>query len=140
MNRFLKVTFTVWCFGVAMVSIGNAQTAQTEPQVSQGGIQGQLVTGPPSNPSQFRPVYVISQPQSAPQGQPIENFRTEEFLEGAGINFELRKKQRDALEKQTEEKLIERLEDDRVTSEKQRAERIMAPRAPATTAATQPQS
>jgi len=73
--------------------------------------------------AQVQPIYILQQPQSAPvaQVQPTTTVEAPAIRESRADQL---RKQREDLERQTEDKLMQKLEDDRVLSEKERSERI----------------
>lgn len=123
-------------------------------QAQNGGVQGRLVTTLPAAPAtRLQPVYVetptvVAAPVTVTTVQvPLQAqapAQTTLVAQAAPVQAqaptklsradELRK-QRELVEQQTEYKMIERLEDDRILAEKRRLEAFSAPLTPAPTGA-----
>lgn len=89
-------------------------------------MQVQAAAAPQIQPSvapatSVQPIYILQQPPQQPQVQPPTNVEATPVKESRAEQL---RKQREEVEHQTESKLIERLEDDRLLSEKERADRI----------------
>ena len=83
---------------------------------------------------QVQPIYILQQPQSAPLAQ-VQPTTTVEDVPVKESKIETLRKQREDVEHQTEDKLMQRLEDDRLVSEKDRADRLFVAQPAASPAA-----
>jgi outer membrane protein W len=111
-----------------------AEAQSSDSAANQNNTQVQVQSNPSA--TSVQPIYILQQPvNSQAQVQPSTTIEAAAVRESRA---EQMRKQREEIERQTENKLIERLEDDRVLSEKERADRLFTPRPSPTPAAVVP--
>jgi len=103
-------------------TINVTTAAPAQPQAQQQVAQPQMVAAQP------QPIYIMQAPTVQAQQQPTTTVEGNSIRES---KVDQLRKQREEVERQTEEKLIQRLEDDRLSSEKDRADRLLNPANPA---------
>lgn len=128
-------------------AIRTAQKGITVQEVSADTIQAAPATPTTINvTTQAAPQPVVQQqPAAAPAAQPIYIMQAPvqqqptQTIEAAPVKetrIDALRKQREEIERQTEEKILQRLEDDRLLSEKDRADKLLNPSAAAAASAT----
>ncbi len=153
MEKFLQIAVVVGTLGISGFSLGaedynqglkkelsevkKIQVEKVAPAISSAEsintvTQVQTQT-PPSTNTNLQPIYILQQPAASPQAQ-VQPATTIEAAPVKESRADQLRKQREEVEHQTENKLVERLEDDRLLSEKDRADRLLAPLNPPTPA------
>lgn len=97
-----------------------AQNTVTVPVAPQPVAQQTEVVTQTIQPAAPQPIYIVQQPTTNVDATPVKESRADQL-----------RKQREEFEHQNESRLIERLEDDRLNSEKERLDRIMGPKSAA---------
>jgi hypothetical protein len=123
------------------------QRVQAAQPVAAQAAPAPVAVQPAPAPAPVQPIYILQQPAAVPvqaqaaqpaaaaaaQVQPVTTVDGDPVKEP---KIESLRKQRENIERQTEDKLMERLEDDRLLSEKERADRLFNPLQPAKQDAT----
>lgn len=107
---------------VQNVEVESVSNDRVQPAGQSAGNQVQIQQAPAS-----QPIYILQQPTAVPQAQqqPLTTIEAAPIRESKS---EALRKQREEVERQTEDKMVNRLEDDRLQSEKERADRLFNPK------------
>ncbi|MDZ4676181.1 MAG: outer membrane beta-barrel protein [Oligoflexia bacterium] len=109
------------------VEVQTVRPAQTQGSPTIQVQQQQQQVQQPAQPT-FQPIYIVQPPTQSGQAQvqPATTVEAQAIRESKADQL---RKQREDMERQTEDRLTQRLEDDRILSEKERADKLFAPAA-----------